>query len=395
LKLGYGVGGVASVLIAEEVGSIGALPFAGVAADRVPRLKAMLVSDVARCLLVVGLANLQHLRSLVLLVVLSACLGTASSFFATSYGAVVPELVEDARQLPTANAVTTISQQVGTVLGPGLAGVVLAISAIYSVLWVDAATYLASIGTLAVAVLATRPAREGASPDPEPGGEDGAEEATSWLEDARVGLRFVWSTNWLRGIITMDALLIAMTMAPVVVLTPYIVVSRFGSDQLLGVIFAGEGVGAVVGGAIASVRRFNRHGGLALVALVPVAVLCFVLAVRAPIGVIVLFFAVVGAGQAFFGVVWMSTVQSRVPEDRLGRVMSVDWALSTSLLPLGMALTALLSVAVGIDPLLAAAGAIGLFVLAATIAQPTLRQFTAATPALVPAAGEEADELTS
>lgn len=148
LKLGHGVGGVASVLIAEQVGSIAALPFAGVIADRVPRLKTMFVSDVARCLPVVGLANFQYLRSIVVLVVLSACLGSGSSFFATSYGAVMPELVEDQGQLPTANALTTISQQVGAILGPGVAGVVLAISVIYSVLWVDAATYLASIGTL-------------------------------------------------------------------------------------------------------------------------------------------------------------------------------------------------------------------------------------------------------
>ena len=58
-------------------------------------------------------------------------------------------------------------------------------------------------------------------------------------------------------------------------------------------------------------------------------------------------------------VVWATVKQKRVPNSMLGRVSSIDWCISTALLPLSYALTVPVAHALGARTTLVAAGLVG------------------------------------
>jgi hypothetical protein len=64
-------------------------------------------------------------------------------------------------------------------------------------------------------------------------------------------------------------------------------------------------------------------------------------------------------------IAWLTLVQRAVPERLLGRVTSLDWLVSTSLLPISFALTGPVAAALGVRATLIGAGVLGAVVTAA------------------------------
>jgi len=98
----------------------------GVVGDRLPRIRVMVASDLARGALVCGVAilALDHRLMLWQVYVASVVFGCVDAFFQPAYNAVLPELVPVTAR-PSANALTSLSVQVGRVAGPALgAGIV-------------------------------------------------------------------------------------------------------------------------------------------------------------------------------------------------------------------------------------------------------------------------------
>jgi hypothetical protein len=80
--------------------------------------------------------------------------------------------------------------------------------------------------------------------------------------------------------------------------------------------------------------------------------------------------------QALFttGIItWNTTMHRLVPRDILGRVSSLDWMVSTSLIPVSLALTGPLSLVIGADTLLIYAGIFGSVALVAFMFIPGIR----------------------
>jgi DHA3 family tetracycline resistance protein-like MFS transporter len=67
-------------------------------------------------------------------------------------------------------------------------------------------------------------------------------------------------------------------------------------------------------------------------------------------------------------VIWMTLLQSEVPPAMLGRVSSLDWLVSTCLLPVSFALTGPVAAAVGADATLIGGGLLGAAVMFALLA---------------------------
>ena len=111
----------------------------GVVGDRLSRQKLMLASDLARAaiqavaaaLLIAGAAEIWHLA------VLAALYGAAEAFFRPAAGGLIPRLVPG-EQLMQANSLIAMSQSGGLVLGPVLAGVLIALFGPGSAIAIDA-----------------------------------------------------------------------------------------------------------------------------------------------------------------------------------------------------------------------------------------------------------------
>ncbi|MGZ4274808.1 MAG: MFS transporter, partial [Solirubrobacteraceae bacterium] len=121
--------GLGIVLAAQTIPLVAFVLFGGVWADRLSRRRVMAASDLVRALsqgacaalLLTGTARLWELAAL------QAVYGTAAAFFGPAVLALVPETVE-AGQLQSANSLIALSGNIAAVIGPAVAGVIVAAS---------------------------------------------------------------------------------------------------------------------------------------------------------------------------------------------------------------------------------------------------------------------------
>ena len=122
----------------------------GVWADRLPRGPIMVASDLARAAVQItpprscstGAAQIWQLA------VLAACHGAAEAFFRPAAGAMLPQIVP-APSLQQANALMGMSDNFGWMVGPAVAGMLVALIGAGGAIAVDGATFLVSAAFLA------------------------------------------------------------------------------------------------------------------------------------------------------------------------------------------------------------------------------------------------------
>jgi MFS family permease len=307
----------------------------GVWADRLPRQIVMLVSDVIRgavqataaVLLLSGSAEIWHLA------VLFAIYGTADAFFQPAATGLVPATVSPQR-LQQANALLGLSRSSAFVAGPAIAGVIAALANPGAVFVVDAITFAVSASSLAMLRL-PRGRREG--------------ERHSFLADLKGGWHELLAHTWLWVIVVWASTFLCIVVAPFLTLGPVIAEKSLGGPAAWGLIAAGWGAGSIGGGLLA-LRWKPQRPMLACSFLVLLyAPALALLAIRAPAPVIAAAQALGGLGLGFFGAVWQTTLQKRVPEEALSRVSAWDWMGSFAFLPLGLVLAGPVSGAIGIS----------------------------------------------
>ncbi|MGB3330606.1 MAG: MFS transporter [Thermomicrobiales bacterium] len=233
------------------LGAMGTLPYlllglvAGAWVDRLPKRTVMMVADVARGLLILGIpvaAAFDHL-SIGLLLAIAFLVGVLSVFFNAAYGALLPRLVRR-DQLTDANGKLYGIQSIAQVVGPALAGSLVGIVTAPVTMLVNAIGFLGSgwfIGRIDPAVDAPR---EG----------DGGEAAgTPHLgREIREGLHALIASPVLRSITASQAMI---NLAGFVFLGVYVLYMKDDlhlSDRGVGLVFAAGGIGAVIGSALAA-----------------------------------------------------------------------------------------------------------------------------------------------
>ena len=222
------------VLIAEIV-PIALLGFwGGAIAARIGTRRTMLICDLARVPLLGAIPLLQSL-GLLPFPVLLALVAASGVFIAPYMGvqrAVVPELVgEEHGDVATATALFQAANRLTILVGPPLAGVLIAVIGASNVLYVDAASYLVSFLLLLVFV----------HPPEVPAQED--------ERGVLAGVRFLFSDRLLR--VWMPALtLLDVCWTLFFASLPVLVVTKYGADpHILGWLFGALGGGALVGRA--------------------------------------------------------------------------------------------------------------------------------------------------
>jgi MFS family permease len=106
----------------------------------------------------------------------------------------------------------------------------------------------------------------------------------------------------------------------------------------------------------------------------------FGLAIPLPlVSVLVLAFAA-GLGIETFGVLWDTTMQQEIPQDRLSRVYSYDALGSFALVPVGLAVAGPVAEAIGTRPTLIAAGVLSLGATLAVLFVPEVRELRRRRP---------------
>jgi MFS family permease len=327
----------------------------GVAADRFSPRSIMLASNAMRAVVVALLTILVATGTVELwmLFILAFVFGAVDAFFWPSMGAIVPMLVDD-KNLPGANGLMQGSQQLTGLLGPALAGVLVATVGTAWAFGIDAASFAFAALALAFITGGRRPTVIG-------------EHQPGMLHNIRSGLAYAWRDPAIRSLIILSAVLNFAINGPISVGIAWLADNQFeGGAQAFGFILAAFGAGAlggaIVAGSLGSVRQL---GWWTIIGSIVMGVALGLVAI-APSAVVVMglgFF--IGVAVGFLNVRIVAWLQFRTPEDMMGRVMSLVMLGGIALSPLSMALTGVL-VDVGLVAA-AFAGGGALIVLAALV----------------------------
>jgi MFS family permease len=240
------------VIAAELIGmAVTGLP-SGTLLQRLGARRSMLLSDAARTplMLLIPVLHWTGGLSFAVLVAVAAALGALSSPYFAAQRIIVPELLgEDEKVVQHANALFQGAVRTTMLLGPPIAGVLIAAFNASLVLVIDAATYLVSFLLVAVFV-------------PQRPVEPVAAESRGLLS----GLRYLMHEPLLRvwwGVITVGDMAWQMFFAAI----PVLVVERFDANpRLAGVLFASFGVGAVLGNVVSFRWLVDRYPGMRMIA---------------------------------------------------------------------------------------------------------------------------------
>jgi hypothetical protein len=270
-----------------------------------------------------GLLELWHIVVLVIFV------GAGHAFFNPASTAILPDIVPE-QHLPAANALGGIYRPlVFRLLGPALAGFVVAIGGPGFAFGFDALTFLVS----AVAILAIR-----TRPTPRPAEDHGPRRM---LADVRAGMGYVRGQPWIWATLVSAMLSLLIFLGPMEVLLPFLVKNRLGlGPESLGAIFAAGGVGSILMAvAIGSLGQPRRRVTIMYAAWSGGVVLMAVYGLMTSLWQALLASFLAAALFELGQVIWTTMLQQRVPRELLGRVSSLDWLVSTGLVPLSFALT--------------------------------------------------------
>jgi DHA3 family tetracycline resistance protein-like MFS transporter len=224
----------------------------------------------------------------------------------------------------------------------------------------DAATFMVS----AAALLAMRPRAGRPAPA-----------QVSLRGDLRDGWRFVRRRSWLWATFGSAAIAYLLFMGPVEVLVPFLVKNELGGSAAdLGLVFAAGGLGSVACAVAIGQRGLPRRDITLMYAAWTLATLAVAgYGLAAAVWHLMLVSLVFNALETVGFIVWATAKQRHVPPHLLGRVSSLDWLISTGLLPLSFALTGPVSAALGAQGTMIAAGAIGAAVTLAALFLPGMR----------------------
>ncbi len=336
------------VLGVGSVALVATFLVSGVWADRLPRLRVMVASDLVRIatqgtlavLLITGEAELWHL------VVINALYSMATAFFQPARTGLTPQLLEP-RLLMSGNGAMATAENLIWMLGFAFGGLLVAWIGVGWAIALDAVTFLAS------ALLLLGIGRVPAS----------APEGTRqrFLRELADGWREVTSRRWLWFVVLNATVFLLVYEAPLQVVGPLTMEAAYDGATSWGFALSAMGAGAMVGAFLSATNRLRRPILVSLWAFFACALVPVLLLVEAPLAAIAATNAVVGLGFGLFDTIWESTVQHRVPADRVSRVSAWDWMGSMAGMPLGFALAGVLAESLGRDATLWAM-AIGTFV---------------------------------
>lgn len=287
-------------------------PFAGVLADRWNKHRVLILTQVCAALQSAALAvlTISGRMTIPYLIGLSAVQGLINAFDMPVRQSLVVEMIEDRRDLPNAIALNSSMVNLARLVGPSLAGILIAWVGEGGCFAIDAVSYLAVIATLLMMTFKPRAHPRAAR--------------KHLLLELRDGFTYAARSPAIVSVLALLALVSFMGV-PYMTLLPMIVTERLAGDaRVLGYLTGASGLGALTGALLLASRRSVFGLGRVILA----AALAF------------------GAGLILFGMsrsVWLSlpimlitgmgmmvqmaatntVLQSIVDENKRGRVMSL------------------------------------------------------------------------
>lgn len=313
---------VGIVLAAQMLPLVAFLLIGGVWADRLPRARVMITTDLARMALHALLAILIFTDRVEIwqLVVIEALFGTSEAFFRPAQTGLMPRTVPE-DEIQEAQALSNLTVNLAELIGPALAtALVLGVGAGWAFL-LDAATFAASAWFL-------MRVRTADAPPP-------LDERRTLLTELAEGFQEVRTRAWLWVTVVVFAIAIPLGYAPLFVLGPTLAEDGYGTAAIFGILTTAFGAGALAGALLGLRWRPERPMRTAFLVIAAWPLMLISFAVEAPVAVVLPLGAATGAGFALFDILWNTAMAERIPPQALSRASSYEWMGSLILLPVG------------------------------------------------------------
>ncbi len=286
--------------------------YGGAVADTVDRRTLGLASALGATAMsvVLAAAALLHVRQVWLLYVVVALQAVCFAMNSPARASMIPRLLP-IEQLPAANALNSLTSNLGLMGGPMLGGVIVGLWGYQAAYLIDVVAFSASLYAM-WRLPSMRPDHEA--------GPDGARPKRASVLD---GLRFLATRPNLR--MTFFADMAAMVLAQPRALFPAVAALWFGGDaKTVGLLVAAPAVGAVLGGLFSGwLGAIRRHGLAILLAVAAWGAAVAVFGLTRNLWLGLLFLAVAGCADTVSMVFRSTMLQAATPDRMRGRLQGV------------------------------------------------------------------------
>ena len=335
--------------------------YGGAIADRVKKRDLLIVTQVANGVITLIIAILIATESIDLwhLIAAATLTGIIFAFHVPARLAIIPELVQK-REILNAIALNSTGMNLSRFIGFAIGGALLGAIGVAGVYYLVVLCFFVSAALLFMLPVVEK-VRERA--------------VTSIRVDLVEGLRYLHHSLIIRSLLAMAFVSIAFGL-PYMNLMPVFAVDIFNVGEVgLGLLLGMAGLGSLIGSlVIASLGDFRRKG-LLLVGLAfgfGASVTFFGFSGYYPLSLVLL--VAVGLLGTGYLAINNTLIQSNVPHEMLGRVMSI-YVMTFAMMPLGTLPLGAVSEAVGAPLAIGAGGIIVvLFTLVMAVFQPRLRR---------------------
>ncbi|HVM29718.1 MAG TPA: MFS transporter [Candidatus Limnocylindrales bacterium] len=295
---------------------------AGIAADRFDRRKILLVTDIARGLIMLLLAAAVIVDAPIAVIIALAIAGTCfAAFFSPAIGAFLPSLVRDESELGPANTAWSSLDNLAFFVGPAFAALLLGIGALEVAFLLNALTF-AFVAVVLWQLPSARPGGSEVDASGTPAGAPAHRSAESTEPADRGSLGAL--ARPLSALILINAAG-GFVFGGLSILTVVLAVDVYGAGEAgTGLLNSAVGVGGVVGAVVAGVLVLRRRLGLHLAAgaaLFGAAVAGLGLVDAFSLALVAM--AVAAAGALLVEIVGTTLLQRIVPDAKRGRALGI------------------------------------------------------------------------
>jgi predicted MFS family arabinose efflux permease len=320
---------------ARTLAQIATLLVGGVVADRLPRRRVMIGSELASVLVQVALAVLLLTGEATLwqLVALQALGGAAFAFFTPASSGLVPQTVP-AAILQRANGLMSVARYSAYVGGAAVGGALVATLGSGWAIALDAATF----GVSVVLLVAMRIPAAAATM-----------QAPNFVRELAEGWRAFTEHLWVWLITLWISLYFLISYAPFFVLGPYVAKQSMHGAAGWALVLTGEAVGALAGAIAGGRVRLRRPLVTIGLTFLATGLQLVLLAAHAPLATIAAAAALAGFAFSFGSVVWETELQRTIAPSKLSRVSAYNWVGAMAFLPAGYAIAGPVAAAIGVS----------------------------------------------
>lgn len=321
------------------------LPFAGIFVDRANRHRLLIGTQILSMAQSFTLAGLTLSRQITMpwLLALSAFQGVVNGFDMPCRQAFVVQMIDDKDDLGNAIALNSSMFNAARIVGPAIAGALIAVVGEGWCFFVDGVSYLAVIAALMGMTIVAQESRR--------------RSRTSGLRELREGLSYSLKSHPIRSLIGLIALVGLMGVPYVVLMPVFAAAILHGGPHTLGYLMTAAGAGALTGALwLASRRTVLGLGRMISLGAAAFGSGLVAFSFSRQLWLALVFLAIAGCGFMVQMAGSNTILQTIVDDDKRGRVMSLFVMAFIGTAPFGSLLAGSVSHEIGVPHTLLISG---------------------------------------